>query len=204
MPNYLNKTDTDNPDVTLLENETTLIGRLTSPLKSIISNLNVRVNQLENCICPCNIARWDTPDNVNYTSATHTAIEFQNEVLEGKLCVSDSTNKWLFRAQKDGVYSINSYMHFDIDPLNPLTNQIRLEIYKNGTFWSELDLYEASSSTLVILNGTDLVNLKKGDYIKIMINPTGGSFHNIDDVYGYVDVSYQCDYLDNGTTQTQI
>ncbi len=180
-----------------LEREDITFARLGSAFAKILGLLNLRVTLLENCICPCNIARWDTPTSIEYGANVWTPIEYQSEVLRGKMCTSDSTDGWVFTASKEGVYLVEGYIRITLT--GSLTSEVRFALIKNKdllTPWSEIDHQSRVGVEELHQHGFDLINLKRGETVQIAIDPATNPIQNIVTVYGYVHVSYQCDYQD--------
>ncbi len=193
MANFIKKRDPSS-EIEKLELETTFFQRLGAGFSSILGLLNLRLSALENCKCPCNIAYWDTPTTKNYAAFIWSPIDYQSEVLRGKMCTSDATNGWMFRASKEGVYLFNAY--YRVTTSTNMTNELIMGIQCNqSNVCVEIDHESRTDIKEAHIHGHILINMQRGDTVQIMLKPDGVvTIQNIIEVYGYVNVSYQCDY----------
>lgn len=155
-----------------------------------------------------NLTRWETGGVL--IDSTHGAgswvpLQFDSEILRGNR-VRVSGGKWEFVCNRPGVYHVSVFL---AAWLSGTLTQPYLALFKNGAWWSNLDVDGGVVSSFR-LGGSDFVPLCCGDTLDVRLwFGVGGTLTTISDGtvserYGYVGLHWDnsCEVQINNTFQS--
>lgn len=155
-----------------------------------------------------NLTRWEVGGGL--ISGTHTIgnwvpLQFDWEILRGNR-VKVSANAWQFICNRSGVYHVSAFLAVW---LNGTLTDPYLALFKNGVWWSNLDVTPGTVSSFR-LRGSDFVPLCCGDVLEIRLwfGVAGTlitlSNSNVSARYGYIGLHWDnsCGVQINNTFQS--
>lgn len=147
--------------------------------------------------CCCNVLRWESVGAWSTVSGgTWYAVPYSTEILRG-MTASATTTGWQFHCEVTGVYHVSALLAIQLNPLGlGFINDGRLSLFRNGTWYSHLDVTPAANLRDVCFRGSDHILLNCGDVLEIKLDAGIGAFQaiDVDKSYGYVGLHVQCQH----------
>lgn len=115
-------------------------------------------------------ARYRQTSAQNVPSSTPAVMSFETKDFDTHGMSSGTGTSWKLTAPVQGVYSVSAMMGtVSTSPGGSSDRYLNLEVYKNGSRYTNLVINSKASSVAVQywITGTTLVNLNAGDYIEL-------------------------------------
>lgn len=148
-------------------------------------------------------ARYNTDAGQNIPTASFTIVNFEDKDYDDLNAVTTGAS-WSYTSPVDQVVSVKAGIQF-LSTVNWSTgNSILLQIYKNGTLYSQIDQLEvensAGESLALGARGSDDVKLNAGDTIDIRVyQDTGSSLAlNSNSTFNFISISPNPDLTSAG------
>ena len=147
--------------------------------------------------CCCNVLRWETLGAWSTVAGgTWHTIPFTTETIRGMTATSPTTG-WQFRCEATGVYHVSALLALRLNPVGiGVVNDGRLALFRNGSWYSHLDVTPATNLRDVCFRGSDHIILNCGDVLEIKLDAGTGAFlaADVEQSYGYVGLHVQCQH----------
>ncbi len=141
---------------------------------------------------PLVAARYTTTAGQSIPNSGSTIVDFGTKDYDSVGAVTTG-GSWKFTAPKSGYYKISSGILFS-SAATTSGNRRYLDVFKNGSFHTNLDLQDSTAAVTVSLGlrGDTTLFLNKGDYVdlRLFYNRTAGATTLDSNAgYNYVDIS---------------
>jgi hypothetical protein len=138
------------------------------------------------------VVRYNTAAGQSIPNNSVTVLNYDNKVYDPDSLVTTGSG-WTLTAKLGGYYRVSAVALFTSSSSWPEAALGRLDLYKGGAQFSVLDRqdhYSSASMVFMMLVGTDMVYLARGETMDIRVYQNTGSplaLHNLS-VYNYVTI----------------
>jgi hypothetical protein len=125
--------------------------------------------------------RYSTTAGQSIPDSTQTIVDFDTVTFDAGSLVTTGAS-WKFTASETASYRISIFISWSQSFSFTTGQYTQASLYKNGTFYSTLDISQAflTGTQYLTLNGSDSINLTSGDYIDVRVYQNTGSSVNLD------------------------